>query len=198
MPDSANQVDSNYTGNEVYLLEFFLPAHSEDDKSILTTVSLILGSMREKFKTLKLASGQELGEELSVEVVNFQNDQKSHSIQMIQAARFFLGEFLNILPSPEPLQNGEVKTPLDSSAQPSKVPLNNGKNVVTKERNIIVISSSDSPDDDGKGKTKERQHKISGVRIEISLDDIIRYSKMKRNNAAKELKGKSALPKLKF
>lgn len=52
----------------------------------MTKISLILGTMEETLITFQLASGQELGEVLSVEIMDFQNDQKSLSAQ-IQATR---------------------------------------------------------------------------------------------------------------
>ncbi|KAH7839160.1 hypothetical protein Vadar_000552 [Vaccinium darrowii] len=78
---------SSFT-SKVYVLELFLPVSSKESDNMLTTLSLILGTMDENFKTFQLASGQELGEVLSVEVIDFQNDQKSYSIQTIQATRF--------------------------------------------------------------------------------------------------------------
>ncbi|XP_058194648.1 protein NLP7-like [Rhododendron vialii] len=308
-------LQSSFTGNEVYVLEFFLPTSSKDDENILARLSLILATMEESFKTFKLASGQDLGDMLTVEVIDFLNGQKSHSIQMIQATRltpclellkdggvrlqigqldqptmdaknsgmdvvsedhnYFLpsleasqnGELtteldstdqtsmdpLNkgknvtsaeqniilvasseegkriqatrftpslellkdeeeilqigqldqptldarnsgmdvvseeqnyILPGPEALQNGEWTTQLDSTDQPSMYPLNNGKNVVTAQQNIILVASSQ----EGKRKMQEKKHKKSGVRIEVSLEEIHRCSKMRREDAAEELK----------
>ncbi|KAI8554748.1 hypothetical protein RHMOL_Rhmol05G0121700 [Rhododendron molle] len=201
---------SNYTRNEVYVLELFLPASSKDDENILTTISLILGTMKEKFKTFKLVSGQELGDILSVEVFDFQNDQNSHSVQIIQATRIFpslevskdrgvmsqLGQLnqpamdaidngMNVvsgaqkysLPSLEPLQIQEVTTQLDSCDQLQMDLLDNGKNVVTVERTI-----------EGTRKTQEREHKKTGVRIQVSLEDILKCSKMRLNDAAVELR----------
>ncbi|KAI8554749.1 hypothetical protein RHMOL_Rhmol05G0121700 [Rhododendron molle] len=203
-------LQSNYTRNEVYVLELFLPASSKDDENILTTISLILGTMKEKFKTFKLVSGQELGDILSVEVFDFQNDQNSHSVQIIQATRIFpslevskdrgvmsqLGQLnqpamdaidngMNVvsgaqkysLPSLEPLQIQEVTTQLDSCDQLQMDLLDNGKNVVTVERTI-----------EGTRKTQEREHKKTGVRIQVSLEDILKCSKMRLNDAAVELR----------
>jgi len=78
-----------YTGNDIYVLEFFLSTRSKDDENILTTLSFILGTMEQNVKTFRLASGKELGERMFVEVIYFQNDQKIPSIQSIQATREF-------------------------------------------------------------------------------------------------------------
>ncbi|KAH7840859.1 hypothetical protein Vadar_022594 [Vaccinium darrowii] len=75
------------TGNDIYVLEFFLSARSKYNEKILTTLNLILRTMEKNFKTFRLASGKELGEEMSVEVIYFQNDQKIQFVQSIQATR---------------------------------------------------------------------------------------------------------------
>ncbi|KAF7151172.1 hypothetical protein RHSIM_Rhsim02G0245700 [Rhododendron simsii] len=212
-------LQSSYTGDELYVLEFFLPESTENDENILTKLRLILGTMEENFKTFKLASGQGLGDALSVEVIDFQYGQRSHSIQMIPATRFIPGpellqdvgvmlqqvqldqpsmdainngmhvvsETQNYnLPSLESLQNGKVTMQVDSSNRQSMDPSNKGQNVVIAERNILVVSSSKK----GKRKTQDEEHKKTGVRIEVSLEEILKCSNMKREDAAKELKGK--------
>ncbi|KAH7840589.1 hypothetical protein Vadar_018926 [Vaccinium darrowii] len=156
-----------YTGNDIYVLEFFLSARSKDDENILTTLSFILGTLQKKFKTFRLASGRELGELMSVEVIYFHNGQKSHSVQTIQASRFLKDGGLMLLPQldqpstdasnngmnafseeqnhildyHESLQNGEVTMQLDSCDQPLMNPLNNLQNIVTAERNITVAEA---------------------------------------------------------
>lgn len=78
-----------YTGNDIYVLEFFPSTRSKDDENILTTLSFILGTMEKNVKTFRLASGKELGERMFIEVIYFQNDQKIPSVQSIQATREF-------------------------------------------------------------------------------------------------------------
>ncbi|KAH7840982.1 hypothetical protein Vadar_024194 [Vaccinium darrowii] len=78
-----------YTGNDIYVLEFFLSARSKDNENTLTTLNFILGTMEKNFKTFRLASGKELGELMSLEVIYFQNDQKIQFVQSIQATRDF-------------------------------------------------------------------------------------------------------------
>ncbi|KAI8569806.1 hypothetical protein RHMOL_Rhmol02G0305200 [Rhododendron molle] len=210
-------LQSSYTRDELYVLEFFLPESNENDENILTKLRLILGTMEEYFKTFKLASGQGLGEALSVEVIDFQNGQKSRSIQSIPATRCVPG--LELLKDGEVmmqlgqveqpsmdvinsgmyvvseaqnynlhvldyLQNGKVTKQVDSSHQQSMDSSNKGQNAVTAERNILVVSSSKK----GKRKTQDEEHKKAGVRIEVSLEEILRCSKMRREDAAKEFK----------
>ncbi|KAG5563479.1 hypothetical protein RHGRI_006042 [Rhododendron griersonianum] len=163
-------LQSSYTGDELYMLEFFLCESDENDENILTKLRLILGTMEEYFETFKLASGQELGE---VEVIDFPNDQRSHSIQTIPATRS--------IPGLELLKDGGVMLHQGQLDQPSM-------NVVTAERNILVASSSK----EGKRKMQDREHKKAGVRIEVSLEEILKCSNMKRNSAARKLKGSVA------
>ncbi|KAG5563481.1 hypothetical protein RHGRI_006044 [Rhododendron griersonianum] len=221
-------LQSSYTGDQLYVLEFFLPASNKNDENILTRLSLILGTMEEYFETFKLASGQGLGEALSVELIDFQNGQKSHSIQMILATRCIPGlellkdrevmlqlgqleqpsmDVINNrmdainnseaqkynLTSLDSLQNGKVTTQLDSSDQPSMDPSSNGQNVITAERNILVVSSSK----EGKRKMQDREHKKAGVRIEISKEEILKCAKMRREDAAKELKASASVAHIK-
>ncbi|KAG5512924.1 hypothetical protein RHGRI_038655 [Rhododendron griersonianum] len=166
-------LQSGLTGDELYVLEFFLPESDENDENILTKLRLILRTMEEYFKTFKLASGQGLGEELSVEVIDFQNGQRSQSNQHIPAIGFIPG--LELLQDggvmlqqvqPDSLQNGKVTTQVDSSDNSKK----------------------------GKRKTQDEEHKKAGVRIEITLEEILKCSKMRREDAAKELNGKEYTP----
>ncbi|KAF7150300.1 hypothetical protein RHSIM_Rhsim02G0245400 [Rhododendron simsii] len=170
-------LQSSYTGDELYVLEFYLDKSYENDENILTKLRLILGTMEEYSETLKLASGQELGEVLSVEVINFQNYQRSHSIQMIPATRS--------IPSLELLEDGGVILQKGQLDQPTMDPSSNRQNVVTAERNILVASSSN----EGKRKMQDREHKKAGVKIEVSLEEILKCSNMKRNSAARKLNG---------
>ncbi|KAH7850772.1 hypothetical protein Vadar_002791 [Vaccinium darrowii] len=90
----------------------------------------------------------------------------------------------SILPSPEPLQNGEVTTQVDSSDQPPMDPSNNGQNVVTAEGNITEVTSSK----EGRRKRQAREHRQTGGRIEITREDILKHSEKRRKVAAWELK----------
>ncbi|KAG5563517.1 hypothetical protein RHGRI_006075 [Rhododendron griersonianum] len=208
-------VQSSYTANDIYVLEFFLPTSNRWGDNSQTSLSLILGTMEENFRTFKLASGQEPGDLLSVEVMDFQNGLKLHSVEKIQAKgrgvmlqpghldqppMDAISNETNVvseaqkynLPSLEPLQSGKVTTQLDSSDQLSMDHSKNAHNVdVTAERNIIMVTSSDS--EGGPRETQERQHKNTGVRIEVSLDDILKYSKKSRNDAAKKLQASDSV-----
>ncbi|XP_058203694.1 protein NLP7-like isoform X5 [Rhododendron vialii] len=123
-------LQSSYTANDIYAVEFFLPMRNRCGDNSWTLLSLILGTMEDNFKTFKLASGQELGELLSVKVMDFQKGQKLHSVQNIQAKGA-----------------GERK------------------------------------------RKTERKHRRTGVRIEVSWEDILECAKnkMSRKGAAEKL-----------
>ncbi|KAH7851012.1 hypothetical protein Vadar_005943 [Vaccinium darrowii] len=208
-------LQSSLTGSELYALEFFLPPISKDDDNILTRLSLILRTVEENSQTFKLACSQEFGGGLSVEVIDFPNGQRSHSIQMIEDTRVFptlvpledggmlqldqpdqpsmdavnsrmnvVGEAQNFnLSSFEPLQNGKVATQLDSSDQSSMDPANNGQDVLTAKRNILEVPGSE----ERKRKTQKIEHSKIGVKIAVPLEDILKCSKMSRDDAARKL-----------
>ncbi|GFS38073.1 NIN like protein 7 [Actinidia rufa] len=162
---------SNYTENDVYVLEIFLPA-SNKDKDPLTSLTKILETMKKEFKTFRLASGEELGKELSVEVIEFQNGKKRHYVQTLYVT--------GSLPSLEPLQNrGEIMQ-VDSS---------NHQSIDAGQCKIDV----NHPPELGTKKTAGREYKNTGVRIESPYEDILHYSKRSRCDAARNLQGKNTL-----
>ncbi|XP_057511322.1 protein NLP6-like isoform X2 [Actinidia eriantha] len=156
---------SNYTGNDVYILEIFLPT-SNRDEDYLTLLSKILETMKKEFNTFWLASGEKLGEKLSVEVIEFQNGQKRHYVQTLHVT--------GSLPSLEPLQNGGKIVQVNSSDHQSN------------DAEQCEIDGN-HPQELGTKKTSGREHKKTGVSIEIPCEDIMKYSKLSRSNAAKNL-----------
>ncbi|CAL5442752.1 unnamed protein product [Camellia sinensis] len=165
------------TGNDIYVLECFMPPSNKEYVHQQTALSKILETMKKNFQTFKLASGEELGEHLYIEEIPFQNGEKLDSVQMSQATKS--------LPRLEPLQSGGEMTQLDLSNQQSMDALNNESNVVSAERGNIDFTCSQE-----KGKTKrpKRVHNKTGVKIEISLDDILQNSKKSIQAAADDLK----------
>ncbi|CAL5437823.1 unnamed protein product [Camellia sinensis] len=136
----------------------------------------ILETLKKNFPTFKLASGEELGEQLCIEEISFQNGKKLYSVQMSQTTKS--------LPRSQPLQYGGDMTHLDSLDQHSMDPLSNGSNVVSAEQSNIDVTCSHE-----KGKTKmpKRVHNNTGVKIEIPLEDILQNSKKSIEVAANNL-----------
>ncbi|XP_057511836.1 protein NLP7-like isoform X3 [Actinidia eriantha] len=161
----AINLRSNYTGNNVYVLQIFLPDNNKDEDP-LTSLSKILETMKKKFKTFRLASGEVLVKELSVDIIEFQNGELHHCVQALQVTKS--------LPSLEPSQNGGERIQVDSSYHQ----LNDA------EQCVIDVNH---PQELGIKKTSGREHKNTGVRIEISYEDILHYSKRSRSDAAENL-----------
>ncbi|GMQ05745.1 hypothetical protein CsSME_00050646 [Camellia sinensis var. sinensis] len=158
------------TGNDIYVLECFMPPSNKDYYgNQQTALRKILETMKKNFHTFKLASGEELGGHLYIEEID--------SVQMSQTTKS--------LPRLEPLQSGGEMTQLNLSNQQSMDALSNESNVVRAEQSNIDVTCSRE-----KGKTKrpKRVHNKTGVKIEIPLDDILQNSKKSIQDAADNLK----------
>ncbi|THG21256.1 hypothetical protein TEA_028259 [Camellia sinensis var. sinensis] len=163
-------LQSSCTGNDIYMLECFMPPSNKDYYGNQhTTLRKILETMKKNFHTFKLASGEELGGHLYIEEID--------SVQMSQTTKS--------LPRLEPLQSGGEMTQLDLSNQQSMDALSNGNNVVRAERNNIDVTCSQER---GKIKRPKRVHNKTRVKIEIPLDDILQNSKRSIQVAADNLK----------
>ncbi|XP_028091277.1 protein NLP6-like [Camellia sinensis] len=171
-------LQSSCTGNDIYVLECFMPSSNKDYYgNQQTALRKILETMKKNFRTFKLASGEELGGHLYIEEIPLQNGEKLDSVQMSQTSKS--------LPRPEPLQSGGEMTQLDLSNQQPMDALNNESNVVSAERSNIDVTCSQE-----KGKTKrpKRVYNRTGVKIEIPLDDILQNSKKSIKVAADNLR----------
>ncbi|THF94198.1 hypothetical protein TEA_004461 [Camellia sinensis var. sinensis] len=128
-------LQSSCTGNDIHVLECFMPPNNKDYYgNQQTALRKILETMRKNFHTFKLASGEELGGHLYIEEIPFQNGEKLDFVQMSQTTKS--------LPMLEPLQTGREMTQLDLSNQQSMDALNNESNVVSAERSNIDVTCS--------------------------------------------------------
>ncbi|KAI7988593.1 Protein NLP6 [Camellia lanceoleosa] len=170
-------LQSSCTGNDIYVLECFMPPSNKDyygNQQI--ALRKILGTMKKNFHTFKIASGEELGEHLYIEEIPFHNGEKLDFVQMSQTTKS--------LRRLEPLQSGGEMTQLDLSNQQSMAALNNESNVASAERSNIDVTCSQEK---GKAKRPKRVHNKTGVKIEIPLDDILQNSKKSIEVAAYNL-----------
>ncbi|XP_028119474.1 protein NLP7-like [Camellia sinensis] len=169
-----------HTGNDIYVLECFMPPGIKDYGNQQTALRKILETMKKNFQTFKLASGDELGEHLCIEEISFQNGENLDSAQMSQTS-----QTTKSLPRVEPLQSGGEMTQLDLSSQQSVDALHNEWNVVSAEQSNIDVTCSQE-----KGKTEKpkRVHNRTGAKIEIPLDDILQNAKRSIQVAADNLK----------
>ncbi|KAL7167774.1 hypothetical protein ACSBR2_038269 [Camellia fascicularis] len=170
-------LQSSCTGNDIYVLECFMPPSNKDYYgNQQTALRKILVTMKKNFRTFKLASGEELGGHLYIEEISFQNGEKLDSVPMSQTTKS--------LPTLGPLQSGREMTQLDLSNQQSMDALNDESNVVSAERSNIDVTCSQEK---GKAKRPKRVHNKTGVKIEIPLDDILQNSKKSIEVAADNL-----------
>ncbi|CAL5436016.1 unnamed protein product [Camellia sinensis] len=161
---------SSYIEDNVYMLEFFLPPNYTEGRDPRIALVPLLTTMKQHCKSFKVASGEELGEELSIEVLDFSEDGKLCSYQIPQTAR-----------TPNRIENGEEMVLLDLSNQqlPEVNALDTGNNVVsnTKENNNAVTSVQQN--------SSQRLQRKAG--IPISLDDLQQHFGMKLKDVAQSL-----------
>ncbi|CAK9180649.1 unnamed protein product [Ilex paraguariensis] len=108
---------SSYTGDFVYILEYFLPPVKIDGEDLQMFLDSLLGTMKQHFHSFRVASG-ELGEKLSVEVIKLSMDDKLNSFEICQTTRS--------PPRLEALRDGGEIT--------VEVATNSGRNVVGAEQ----------------------------------------------------------------
>ncbi|CAH8314282.1 unnamed protein product [Eruca vesicaria subsp. sativa] len=78
----AISLQSSYTGDDSYILEFFLPSSITDDQEQDSLLGSLLVTMKEHFQSLRVASGVDFGEDddkLSFEIIQALPDKKIHS-----------------------------------------------------------------------------------------------------------------------
>ncbi|XP_058203648.1 protein NLP1-like isoform X2 [Rhododendron vialii] len=94
---------------------------------------------------------------------------------MVQAGR--------IIPSPQLFKDAGEILPLGQLYQSSFDAINNGMDVTNTEQDDTVATISR----DGTTKTTEKKLKKTGVRVDFSLDDVLRFSTLSRSEAARGL-----------
>ncbi|XP_058095859.1 protein NLP3-like [Magnolia sinica] len=67
---------STHTGSDDYVVEFFLPPHCRDIREQHDLLDSLSTTMKQCFRSLKIASGKELQEEGSLEIVGTSNNKK--------------------------------------------------------------------------------------------------------------------------
>ncbi|XP_011022461.1 PREDICTED: protein NLP7-like isoform X2 [Populus euphratica] len=88
---------SSYTGDDDYILEFFLPPSITDSHEQKTFLGSILATMKQDFQSLKVASGMDLEEEGFVEMIEAATNGRLECIQIPQPTKSPPGD--NILPN---------------------------------------------------------------------------------------------------
>ncbi|XP_028082682.1 protein NLP7-like isoform X4 [Camellia sinensis] len=197
-------LESNYTGNDVYVLEFFMPMSNNASEDPHTSLGKILETMRKNFRCLRVASREELGEELHIEDITIQNGEKLDPVQIPQTTIS--------LPLLELSQSEVEVMQVDSSDQQLENAINTGSNVFGTGHNSIAITCTQEKDtvkaskrkgnksggtvkastrkgdkSGGTVKSSDREDNKKGVKIGISLEEILQTSEMKLEDAAQSL-----------
>ncbi|CAL5390440.1 unnamed protein product [Camellia sinensis] len=192
-------LENNCTGNDVYVLEFFMPMSNNASENPHTSLRKILETMRKNFRCLRVAS-RELGEELHIEEISIQNGEKLDPVQIPQTTIS--------LPLLELSQSEVEVMQVDSSDQQLVNAINIGSNVggtehnnfaitCTQEKSTVKVSKRKGNKSRGRVKMSKRDGNNIGVKIKIPLEDILQNSELNLENAAKSLKvSKSTLKRV--
>ncbi|KAA8545378.1 hypothetical protein F0562_020162 [Nyssa sinensis] len=162
----ASCLKSSDTGDDKYVLEFFLPQNERFYEHPRPHIlDKILATMKEHLPNLKTASGKPVGVELVIEEVSFSMANKHDSLQICQNDRS--------LPRAEALQNGEDTAQVNSSDQQlieQDDAIDNGKNIGSAEQSDAAGTNS------GKKSTKREP--------KITYEDLRKYFGRKLDDVA--------------
>lgn len=81
-------LQSSHTGDDDYVLEFFLPPMITDFCEQKSLLGSILETMKQHFRSLKLASGVELEEDGSIEIVEIVNGRAHLSLESVPISQY--------------------------------------------------------------------------------------------------------------
>ncbi|KAI7987797.1 Protein NLP6 [Camellia lanceoleosa] len=160
------------TGDDVIVLEFFLPpSYTEGGGDPRFILFSLVATMRQHLKSFKVASGEELGDALSVEVFDFSRDDKLDHFQIPQIAR-----------SPDRIENGGELASYQQLLQVDAIDTRNNVFTSTEINNIAAATSSQQ-----KCITHPSKRQCRKAGIPISFEDIQKRFGMKLDNAAESL-----------
>ncbi|XP_075078299.1 protein NLP7 isoform X2 [Nicotiana tabacum] len=169
-------LQSSYTGDCVYILEFFLPQDNKSDcRSPQTMLNMLLISMRRQFRSFKLASGQKLGEELSVEVIPVPSDDGLESFEMCHSGKPISD--IEAVARPEKILwfnplNRLLKSGNTVNLCPENVDLTTSSrttNTTTNLTNNVRLQTNRAVEEESMMKISERQYRINSTVLQQSV-----------------------------
>ncbi|CAL5433436.1 unnamed protein product [Camellia sinensis] len=164
---------STYTGDVDYVIEFFLPRNIESDPVPRTLLYSILATMKQHFRSFKVASGEELGQELSIEVLKDRRLWHSSQICRITISTLTL-VWPNVGKTVQPdATNQQLMVEADA--------MNSERNVVGPEQN----NGDDVIYSERKGFVRTSMEQERGTGNQFTRDYLLQFSKMPLKDAAK-------------